>query len=148
MKRTVPYAFYTAGALIAYFFIMKILGLEKVVYLRIFNLFIMGGGIFLLYRNSLVRDTDERAGYLQSLFSGALFTIITVVIFAVFMGIYVRFFDPTLLNAIGSGLWSSSGGSITQEVIIILIEGLASGFIISFILMQYFKSAISSRDSV
>lgn len=147
MKRTVPYAFYTAGALIAYFFLMKIFGLEKNFYLRVFNLFIIGAGIFFLYRNSLIRDTDERSGYLQSLFSGALLTIISVAIFAVCLGLYVRFLDPELLNAIGSGLWPGTAGSITQEVLVILIEGLASGFIISFILMQYFKSAISSRDS-
>lgn len=148
MKRTVPYAFYTAGALIAYFFLMKIFGLEKNFYLRIFNLFIIGAGIFFLYRNSLVRDKEERSGYLQSLFSGALLTIVTIVIFAVFLGLYIQFLDPELLNAISSGLWPGIAGSVTQEVLVILMEGLASGFIISFILMQYFKSAISSRDSV
>lgn len=149
MKRTVPYAFYTAAALIAYFFLMKVFGLEKNFYLRIFNFFIIGGGIFLLYRNSLTKEGDERAGYIQSLMSGALLTVISVVVFVIFLGLYIHFLDPQFLEILGSSsLWSSSGLTVTQAVIGILIEGLSSGFIISFILMQYFKSAIPSRDSV
>lgn len=149
MKRTVPYAFYTAGALIAYFFLMKIFGLEKNFYLRILNFFIVGGGIFFLYRNSLIKDNEERAGYIQSLMAGAMLTIISVAVFIVFLGLYIRFLDPGFLQALGSsGLWSTSGVSTTQVVLGILIEGLSSGFIISFILMQYFKSAIPSRNSV
>jgi len=149
MKRTVPYAFYTAGALIAYFFLMKIFGLERNFYLRIFNFFIMGAGIFFLYRNSLVKDNNEHSGYLQSLMSGALLTIISVAVFIVFLGLYIRFLDPQFLEVLGSsGLWPVSGVSISQVVIGILIEGISSGFMLSFILMQYFKSAIPSHESV
>lgn len=149
MKRTVPYALYTAAALIAYFFLMKMLGLEKNFYLRIFNLFIIGGGIFFLYRNSLTKENKERIGYIQSLTSGALLTIISVVVFAVFLGLYIHYIDRQFLEVLdSSGLWSSSGASVSQAVLGVLIEGLASGLIISFTLMQYFKSAIPSRNSV
>ena len=149
MKRTVPYAFYTAGALVAYFFVMKIFGLEQNFYLRIFNFIIVGGGIFFLFRNSLREEVDARMGYLQCLMAGALLTIISVVVFIVFLGLYMRFLDPQFLEVLDSStLWATSDVSITQIVLGVLIEGIASGFIISFILMQYFKSALPKRNTI
>lgn len=148
MNRTFPYALFTSGALIAYFLLMKLFGLETNFYLRIFNLFIMIGGIFFLYRNTFVRgNNDERVGYLQGLLMGAQLTIISVVIFIVFLGLYIKFIDPGFIGVLEStGLWATSGISVTEAVMGILIEGLASGIIISFALMQYFKSSIPSRD--
>lgn len=148
MKRTIPYALFTAGALIAYFLLMKLFGLEANFYLRIFNLFIMIGGLFLLYRNTFTRGKNEGVGYLQGLLMGVKLTIISVVVFIVFLGIYIRFLDPGFMQTLEStGLWATSGISITQAVLGILVEGLASGFIISFALMQYFKASIPSRNS-
>jgi|SRR5690606_9946879 len=150
MKRTIPYAILTGGALIAYFLLMKLFGLETNFYLRIFNLFIMIGGIFLLYRNTFIRDgrDNEQIGYVQGLLMGLRLTIIAVVIFIVFLGIYIRFIDPGFLDILeNTGLWASSGVSLAGAVIGILMEGIASGLIVSFALMQYFKAAIPSRDT-
>lgn len=148
MKRTIPYALFTGGALIAYFLLMKLFGLETNFYLRIFNLVIMIAGIFFLYRNTFLRGSDEHVGYLQGLLMGVQLTIISVVIFIVFLGVYIKFLDPGFMGILKStGLWATSGISVTQAVLGILIEGIASGFIISFTLMQYFKASIPSRDS-
>ena|SRR5690554_665813 len=148
MKRTIPYALLTGGALIAYFLLMKLFGLETNFYLRIFNFVIMIAGIFLLYRNTFIRGSHERVGYLAGLLMGLQLTVIAVGMFIAFLGIYIRFIDPGFMEIIEStGLWATSEISIAQAVLGILIEGLASGFIVSFMLMQYFKSAIPSRDS-
>lgn len=148
MKRTIPYALYTGGALIAYFLLMKLVGLETNFYLRIFNFVIMVAGLFFLYRNTFLRGTNERVGYLQGLLMGVQLTAISVVMFIVFLGIYIKFLDPGFMGVLkDTGLWATSGISITQAVLGILIEGLASGFILSFVLMQYFKASIPSRDS-
>lgn len=149
MKRTVPYALFTAGALIVYFLLMKIFGLEKNFYLRILNFFIIGGGIFLLYRNSFVKESNERLGYVQSLMSGALLTIISVVIFTIFLGLYIFFFDPHFRETLNStSLWATADMPLSLIVFGILVEGVSSGFIISFILMQYFKSVFPRRNSI
>lgn len=148
MKRTIPYALFTSGALIVYFLLMKLAGLETNFYLRSLNLFIMIAGLFFLYRNTFVRGSDEGVGYLEGLLMGVQLTLISVVIFIVFLGVYIRFLDPEFMQVLEStGLWATSGVSITQAVIGILVEGLASGFMISFILMQYFKDIIPNRKS-
>lgn len=148
MKRTIPYALFTGGALIAYFLLMKLFGLETNFYLRIFNLVIMIAGLFLLYRNTFIRGNNERVGYLQGLLMGVQLTVIAVVIFVAFLGIYIRFLDPQFMDILEStGLWATSGISVTAAMLGIFIEGLSSGFIISFALMQYFKASIPSRDS-
>lgn len=148
MKRTIPYALFTGGALIAYFLLMKLAGLETNFYLRSLNLIIMIAAIFFLYRNTFVRGGEEGVGYLQGLLMGVQLTVISVVIFIVFLGIYIKFLDPGFMQILEStGLWATSGISVTQAVIGILVEGLASGFMVSFILMQYFKAFIPSRNS-
>lgn len=150
MKRTIPYAILTGGALIAYFLLMKLFGLETNFFLRIFNLFIMIGGIFLLYRNTFIRDgrENEQIGYVQGLLMGLQLTVISVAIFIVFLGIYIRFFDPGFMEILEStGLWATSGLSPSAIVLGIMMEGVASGLIVSFTLMQYFKAAIPSRDT-
>ncbi|NEN25578.1 DUF4199 domain-containing protein [Cryomorpha ignava] len=148
MKRTIPYALLTGAALIAYFLLMKLFGLETNFYLRIFNLVIMIAGLFFLYRNTFLRGSHDRVGYLQGLLMGGQLTLIAVGMFIVFLGIYIKFLDPEFMKILGNtGLWATSNISITQAVLGILIEGLASGFILSFVLMQYFKASIPSRDS-
>lgn len=147
MKRTLPYAIYTGIALILYFLIMKLLGLETNFYLRIFNFFIMTGGIYFLLRNS-IRRSDESIGYLDGLRMGLQFTIISVLIFIAFLGLYLKFFDRSFLNVMqDSGLWASENVTISQASIGVFIEGIASGLIITFAWMQYFKSYIKGEDS-
>lgn len=149
MRRTIPYALFTAAALIVYFLLMKLFGLEKNFYLRIFNFFIMGIGIYLLFHNSFSKKNIEPgAGYFQGLWSGTLLSVIAVGIFVVFLGLYMKFLDPGFLNALHEkSLWLSTPVPILQTVFIILVEGLTSGFIISFTLMQYYKSIIQDYNT-
>lgn len=147
MKKTIPFAVYTGLALIAYFLVMKLLGLETNFVLRIFNFFIMAGGLFYLLRHAIVRS-DESVGYLQGLLMGLKFTVISVLMFIVFLGLYIRFFDPGFVDVMGqTGLWALNNVSIAQAAIGIFIEGFASGLIITFGWMQYFKAFIHSGDS-
>lgn len=148
MKRTIPYAIYTGVSLIVYFLFMKLIGLETNFYLRIFNFFIMTGGIYLLFRNAIIRS-DESIGYLDGLRMGLQFTIISVLIFIVFLGLYLKFIDRSFLQVMEeSGLWAFNNVTISQASIGIFIEGMASGLIITFGLMQYFKGYIKRDESV
>ncbi len=145
MKRTLPYAVYTGIALIVYFFLMKLIGLETNFYLRIFNFFIMTGGIYFLFRNAIVRS-DESIGYIDGLRMGMQFTIVSVLIFIVFLGLYLKFIDRNFLQVMEeSGLWSFDKVSITQASVGVFVEGMASGLIITFVLMQYFKGYIKGE---
>lgn len=148
MKKTIPYALFTGAALIAYFLIMKLLGLETNFYLRIFNFVIMTGGIYLLYRHTFKQGRSEHVGYLQALLMGAKLTTIAVVVFIIFLAAYIKLIDPSFVKVLdNAGIWSLNGVSLIQAMLGILIEGLASGYVISFVLMQFFKSSIPSRDS-
>lgn len=148
MKKTIPYAIYTGLGLIVYFIIMKIIGLEENFILRIFNFFILAFGVFQLLRNSIVRS-NEPVDYLTGLKMGLLLTIISVLIFVVFLGLYIKFFDNNFLNIMrNAGLWAFTQISISQVAVVIFMEGIASGAIITFGWMQYFKGFIPSEDTL
>lgn len=148
MKKTIPYAIYTAIGFIVYFLLMKLLGLERHFILRIFNFFIMGYGLFALLRFAIVRS-DETVGYLDGLRIGMIFTVVSVLIFIAFLGIYVKFIDPAFIDVMKeSGMWAINRVSIVQAAVGVFIEGVASGLIITFAWMQYFKAYIRSKDSI
>lgn len=129
----------TSLALVAYFFAMKALGLAQVVELRFFNILIIAAGV--IYGiNNLKHKLHEQEFYLKGLAQGMIITVVTVVSFALFMTIYLRYFDLGLMAEIGKRVPYT--GSLDSMVIFVAIfmEGMASGAIITFSAMQYLKS--------
>jgi hypothetical protein len=130
----------TSLALILYFFIMKALHLAQVVELRFFNFVIIAAGICYGI-NILKTRLHEQEFYLKGLAQGMIITAVTVVTFALFITVYLRYFDMALMEDISKRVPYS--GSLDGMVIFVSIfmEGMASGAIITFSAMQYFKSA-------
>jgi hypothetical protein len=126
----------TSLGLIAYFMIMKALGLAHIIELRFFNCIIMAVGIIsgIVY---LKHRTHEHEFYLKGLGEGMIITIIAVVIFSAFITVYLRYIDIPLMEEISKKApYQMDAMTIYGSV---FLEGLASGAIITFAAMQYLK---------
>ncbi|HKL03105.1 MAG TPA: DUF4199 domain-containing protein [Cryomorphaceae bacterium] len=146
MKKSIIYGLLTALALIIYFLIMKVLGLETNFYLRIFNFVIIVSGVYILL-NSIIKS-GSNVSYFEGFGAGFRLTLVAVITFLAFMGLYTKFIDPSFVAVLEeTGIWGSNI-SIGQAAFAIFIEGMASGVVISFAWMQYFKKYISSKSSV
>jgi hypothetical protein len=130
----------TCVALICFFLFMQFVDLIQIVELRCLNFLILLGGVnlaFLYYR----RQGEANVEYFSGFFFGFYTALFAVIPFALFVFVYLWKIDPSLVV----GLKSNSlfmGIEVTPEkaAITTMIEGIVSGVLISFILMQYYRS--------
>ena len=128
----------TSAALVAYFFIMKAAGLEKVLELRFFNFIIAAIGIAYGI-NKLKNDLNQDEFYLKGWAQGIYISTVCVVSFSIFMSIYIMYFDPTLLESIRENTNIGASMNTFTLFISLIMEGMAGGAIITFAAMQYLK---------
>ncbi len=123
--------------IIIYFFLMKLLGLENISELRVLNFLIVVWGVNSSVKKNIIENNDNE--YLTNLsiaFSTSFFAILAIAFSLVF---YITFINYNLIHVMeNSSLWGNDL-SLGHVVFIILIEGLASSIICSFIIMQYWK---------
>jgi len=140
---TVKAGIFTALGLILYFSIMRLFNLHLVLGLHYFNAVILFFGLRYVLKH--LKNIKGEIKYLEGLKSGLLVTIIALVIFNGFMIIYETLIDPAFLTYLqeritfGGGTISKTG-TVVNIAGIISIEGMASGFIMTFALMQYYKN--------
>lgn len=124
----------TALGLIAFFLLMKLLNLNTIVELRFLNVFFLLIGV----RYILIRKRSENDGkldYLQGMMSGFMTAFVAAVLFSGFVFIYLNI-DLGFMHylretqAFGNYLTPASSAIIT------VLEGAASGAIITFMLMH------------
>lgn len=126
--------------LIIYFLIMRALNLSGNPFAWAFNFVILFGGINYCYRYYRVK-TDPNVSYLPGILLGTEVTAVSVVIYSLFIYIYFSSIDPDLLSMLGTNVLF-----MTQDVTPLIasfatfIQGLSSGIVIAFIMMQYYKS--------
>ncbi len=147
MKLPIKYGALTALGLIVYFVLMKLLGLETNFLLRIFNFVFIIAGIYAMYR-VMYNAPNEGPSYFAGLGAGVVLTVTAVLVFLVFLGAYVTYVDPSFMQVLeDSKIWGADL-ELVEITFAIFVEGLASGLIISFGLMQYFKNNINSKNAV
>lgn len=142
-KIGLKYGLLTAAGLIVYFLLMKLAGLEHIVELRFLNGIIMAIGIVLAIRAYKTIQQGARIAYFKGIGTGLITAIVATVLFAVFMLIYIKAFDDRLLEVLSAERLFGERMSITPGVVVftvLMLEGVISGFFISFIAMQWFKS--------
>ena len=123
--------------LIAYFFLIKILGFEDITQLRLFNFIIMLVGLHRLIKRNMSQFSTSYFGNLFLAFRTAALTIVMVI---VSLFIYLNWIDPSFLLVLEDSLgWGNNLGLI-QVLAAVTIEGMASSFLLSYIIMQYMKS--------
>tara|TARA_Y100001980_G_C14556908_1_gene353317 strand:- start:74464 stop:74940 length:477 start_codon:yes stop_codon:yes gene_type:complete len=126
--------------LIAYFLIMKSVGLIHQYELRGFNAVIMFTGVFLTIR-AYRKHHDRDFSYLRGMSLGVLTSLTTAVSFAAFVLIFILS-SPNFMEMIRQ---NEPHGMYLNEYgigIVIFIEAAASGFIFSFLTMQWFKDRV------
>ena len=126
--------------LIVYFLIMKSVGLIHQYELRGFNAVIMFTGVFLTIR-AYRKHHDQDFGYLRGMSLGVLTSLTTAVSFSAFVLIFVLS-SPNFMEMIRQ---NEPHGIYLNEYgigIVIFIEAAASGFIFSFLSMQWFKDRV------
>lgn len=141
-SETMIAGFLTGFGLIAYFISMRLLSLHTRIELHYFNIVILFLG--LQYALKHIRLITGELKYLEGLKTGLFVTIISLIVFNAFMAIYGIFIDPSFFIFLRDEINIGHHNTITETAFyvagIITIEGLSSGFILTFILMQYYKN--------
>ena len=129
--------------IIIYFFLMKFLGLENISELRVLNFLIVVWGVNSSVKTNIFENRDN--SYLVNLsiaFSTSFFAILAVAFSLIF---YITFINYNLIHVMENSSFWGNNLSLGLVVFAILIEGLASSVICSFVVMQYWeKYKISS----
>lgn len=129
----------TSAALIGYFLLMKAIGLAHIIELRLLNFVFLGIGItYGIYQ--LKKSLSHEDFYLKGLGHGFMIVLFALVPFAIFMTIYLQFLDPQLMAQIRESVAISEYINWMAILFVLLLEGLASGAILTFAAMQYFKN--------
>ncbi|HKC67687.1 MAG TPA: hypothetical protein VKG26_05615 [Bacteroidia bacterium] len=128
----------TFTCLVGYFFLMSAFKLQEILALRAFNFFILLGGIFWALHFYSKTIEEPKIDYFTGLKIGVRTVFTAVIPFAIFMALYLVY-DGRLMYIIKE---STGIGDYINPLTIagaICIEGLGSGFITTFMAMQYFK---------
>lgn len=134
----IKYGVLMALALVGYFLLMKAINLEQNLELRVFNLIILSSFV-LIAIDKYKKMKGVHLTYLKGVGLGLLTSVVGVFIFASLVLLYVTLIDPVFMEIIKQN--EPFGDYLTPLLvsIAILIEGMASGFIASFAIMQYYK---------
>lgn len=133
---------FTSTGMILYFVIMRLLNLHHHLELHYLNIIILFLGLrYAIKRNIFISGEIK---YFEGLKSGIVVTIITIIIFNIFMLIYETIIDPDFLILLKENIHLGNEFTSQQTIFnvmgLLTIEGLSSGFIMTFILMQYYKA--------
>lgn len=130
-----------------FFLMMKVFNLEHITELRLINFVFVYWGVNEAIRKNITSNMNT--AYLTNLSIGYLTASLAVLLTAASSMVYLFYIDPAfLMQTHRMNLW---GANLTPPLIsfAILIEGLASSMICSFVLMQYWKNfKVRSPQSV
>lgn len=140
-KIGLKYGLLTAAGLTAYFLLMLLLGLMHVIELRFLNGIIMAVGVVLAIK-AFKSVSDGEFSYFSGIGTGMITAVVGTVLFAAFMVIYAKIGGGELIGMLSAERYIGERVASTPGIVIfsvLLLEGVISGFMISFIAMQYFK---------
>lgn len=135
---TIRFGIYMFLSMVALFFLMKLVGLEKVTELRLLNVVIAAFFSNRLALNNMIEDDD--ISYPANLGSLLIANLIAVFLSAVSLVFYVKFIDTNLMTSLGNGFFLGKNLSIDKIAIAVIMEGSAASIIVSFTVMQYWKN--------
>lgn len=136
------YGLLTAAGLILYFFLMRMLGLLHITELRFLNGIIMAVGVVLAIR-AYKADSAGHIPYFKGLGTGVVTAVTGTVVFAAFMVTYAVIAGEEMIRILKSEQYFAERVEATPGIVIftvLMLEGLISGFLISFIAMQFYKN--------
>lgn len=141
MKRkdyTYRYGYYMFLSVTAFFFLMKFLYLDHYASLRAFNF------VFIIYFTNKLAETNlienNKVNYLVNFRSLVVANTLNILLCTLGLIIYLSYFNPAYTQLLGENLLFGNNLSLFEICIALCIEGMASGVIVSFIVMQYWKN--------
>jgi len=129
----------TCGSLIIYFMIMRYFNFMNSSIAWGMNFLILLSGIILAYRYYRSK-TKLNIDYIPGLVLGSITTAAAVIPFVVFVYIYFSQADIQPLLLKGNILFMAEQITPVKAAASVMIEGICSGVVISFMMMQYFRS--------
>lgn len=129
------YGIRIAAGLIFYFVVMHLVGLSHQVELRLFNLLILVAGVYLALKK--FKETHEgHLHYFRALITGVSTAATGAAVFAVFLFIYMSV-DRSLMLSLQEN--EPMGRFLNPYIIsfIVTLEGVFSGLLVTFILMNF-----------
>lgn len=125
-------------AMIAYYLLMKMFGLNRIVELRFLNLVIIFAGVWYVISSSSKRYGELY--YLHGLGLGLQTSLIGAALFSGFMGFYLMELDPEFMEYLRQD--RNLGNFISPWIFahVTFGECFSAGAIMTFILMQYYKA--------
>lgn len=132
------YGLKIAGGLIAFFLLMKVVGLVHNYELRFLNVFIQIGGIYFAIKK-FKQTHEEHMNYFRALVTGVATGGIAAVLFAVFLFVYMQI-DPALMEGI---IKNEPMGQYLNPYItafMVALEGFFSGLLFTFIIINYLET--------
>ena len=132
----VKYGLFIGATLIAYFLLIRLVGLHDNHWLRIVNGVIVAYGIYAVIKKKKSIEKDD-FGYFSGFATGILTGVIATFVFVLFMGIYLFHIEPPFAELLMSYIAGAGGPEIL--LLILVIEGVSSSVILSLTFMQRFK---------
>ena len=121
-----------------FFLLCTLFGLEGNPYLRFLNIGFVIFGIYLAIKESIFKNGESK--YLINLGIGIRTSAFAVILSVIGVIIYIQFIDPDFINIMNNSFLIGGNLSIPKIAITLVIEGMASSIIGSFIIMQYYKN--------
>ena len=135
-------------ASVGFFFLMKAFGLEHNLELRALNLIILASFVYAALKTHK-KQKGGQLPYLSGISLGLLTSAAGVIPFAVLVFIYVTAVAPEFMTAIKT---QEPFGDFLNPVIVsftIILEGMISGFLVSYASLQYLRpSHMKKRTEV
>ena len=132
------YGLRIAAGLIGFFLIMKLVGLGHIVELRVLNLIILSLGIYYALKN-LRRVHSDRLNYFRGLITGVSTAAVGSLVFALFLFVYMKL-DTAMMQSIIENEPMGRYLNPYMGAFIVALEGVFSGFFVTFLLMNYVPS--------
>ena len=147
LKRELTNGFIIFIGIAIYFLIIEYLGLADQFYLRILNAVIIIFGVNLTIKQN---NADGIRGYFSNLISGFTTSMIGAILSVGSLFFYIQFKGgEEYLSKLSKGFLFGGGDlNLAYYSIGLLFESIASSVIITFVLMQYWKSKVETIHKV
>ena len=125
--------------LMGYFLLLRNFAVEQIFYLRLLNLFFLLAGI-LVAEYFCSSKIAHKVDYLRGIRVGIQVTLAATIPYVIFIALYLKM-DPAFVTFIQT---NSSFGKFLNPLVpciagIVGIEGIVSGFVLTYVIMPYFK---------
>jgi len=137
-KIIIKYAILTTLIIGVFFLLSKLLGLQENPYLRFLNLFFVLFGIRQAIKVNI--EQNKETDYLSNLGLGLQTSALAVILSIAGVMVYVEFIDRQFIEAMNNSFLIAGDLDKAEIFITLLIEGMASSFIGSFMVMQFYKN--------